>query len=117
MVGGATNPELVELGDDALVQLAREELGAVLGLKAEPSYGKVLRWPRGVPQYTVGHLSRVDLIFRLAAALPNFSLAGNSYRGVGINDCVRNADALCEALCRTPGDEPQRPQVKVAATR
>jgi oxygen-dependent protoporphyrinogen oxidase len=117
LIGGATRPELVDLADDALVQLALEELKAIAQVEAEPTYRKVVKWPKAVPQYTVGHLSRVDRIFRLSNALPEFSLAGNSYRGVGINDCVRNAFELCQALCRTPGDEPQRPQVKVATTR
>jgi oxygen-dependent protoporphyrinogen oxidase len=46
-----------------------------------------------MPQYHVGHLTRVDTIERLAGAIPGLSLAGGAYRGVGIADCVRSGEA------------------------
>ena len=78
---------------------------------------RVQRWARGIPQYNVGHLARQDRILRRAAALPGLHLAGNSFRGIGMNDCIRTAAELTEELCRTPGASPQRPQVKIAKTR
>ena len=117
MAGGARSPELLDLDDGALQSLAREELRAALGIAAEPSYARLQRWERGIPQYNVGHLTRLDRILRRAAALPGLHLAGNSFRGVGMNDCIRTAAELTEELCRTPGAAPQRPQVKIAKTR
>jgi len=119
MVGGATRPDLAALDEDALRALALEELRAALGIPpgTGPSYARVQRWPRGIPQYTVGHLSRLDRILRRAAALPGLHLAGNSFRGVGMNDCIRTASELAEELCWKPSPTAQRPQVKVAKTR
>lgn len=117
MVGGATRPELVDLDDGGLEALAREELKAALEIDAEPGYRRVVRWQKGIPQYNVGHLSRLDRILQRAAALPGFHLAGNSFRGVGMNDCIRVAAQLSAELCRTPGAAPQRPQVKVTSRR
>lgn len=119
MVGGATHPDLAALDEDALRALAREELERALGipLQTEPSYARVQRWARGIPQYNVGHLARLDRILRRAAAVPGLHLAGNCFRGIGMNDCIRTAGELSEELCWQPSAAAQRPQVKIAKTR
>jgi oxygen-dependent protoporphyrinogen oxidase len=86
--------------DDDLVRLARAELGEVLGIAAEPLFVRVDRWPDGMPQYTLGHLDRVRAAEERLAAFPGLSLAGASYRGVGIPDCIRSGEAAAEAAAR-----------------
>jgi oxygen-dependent protoporphyrinogen oxidase len=98
MVGGARQPELVRMDEEALVALAREELKALAGVTASPSFTEVIRWTRGIPQYNVGHLERVAAIDAALKRLPGLHLTGNAYKGVGINDCIRNAFALGDAL-------------------
>jgi oxygen-dependent protoporphyrinogen oxidase len=54
-----------------------------------------------MPQYRVGHLTRVEAIDRVLATLPGLALAGAAYRGVGIADCVHSGEAAAEgALLR-----------------
>lgn len=98
MVGGARHPDRVKLGDPELLTLVREELAATLGIVAEPLYTRIVRWDRGIPQYEVGHLARIERIEQRLATLPGLSLVGNAYRGVGMNDCVREAGRLVERL-------------------
>jgi protoporphyrinogen/coproporphyrinogen III oxidase len=98
MVGGARQPELVKLDEEALVALAREELKELAGVTASPSFTEVIRWTRGIPQYNVGHMERVAAIDAALKRLPGLHLTGNAYKGVGINDCIRNAFALGDAL-------------------
>jgi oxygen-dependent protoporphyrinogen oxidase len=98
MVGGARRPELVKLSEEELVKLACEELKELAGVTASPSFTQVIRWTRGIPQYNVGHLERVASIDAALARLPGLHLAGNAYKGVGINDCIRNAFALGDTL-------------------
>jgi len=98
MVGGARRPELVALGEEELVTLAREELKGLVGLDGAPTFSQVFRWPRAIPQYELGHSKRLERIDQRVAALPGLFLTGNAYRGVGINDCVRNAEALAAQL-------------------
>lgn len=100
MVGGAKRPDLVELDEAALVTLAREELRELTGITAEPSFTEVIPWKRGIPQYNVGHLARLAAIDEGVARLPGLHLLGNAYKGVGITDCIRNANALVDTLTR-----------------
>ena len=41
-----------------------------------------------MPQYVVGHLERLERLDRLLRGVPGLLLAGASYRGVGIPDCI-----------------------------
>jgi protoporphyrinogen/coproporphyrinogen III oxidase len=98
MIGGARRPDLVGLEEEALTQVAQEELRALAGVTAGPDFTEVIRWPRGIPQYNVGHLDRMAAIEAALARLPGLHLAGNAYKGVGLNDCIRHAAALGDAL-------------------
>jgi len=95
-LGGARRPDLVELGDDALLGLARTELREVLGVSAEPLLVRVVRWRRAMPQYHVGHVARVERIEGRVSNVPWLALAGNAYRGVGIPDCIRSGELAAD---------------------
>jgi len=67
-------------------------------LSDPPSFQKIVRWRRGIPQYNVGHLARLRRIDQAASKLPGLALTGNAYRGVGLNDCIRNSAGLAAEL-------------------
>lgn len=87
-LGRAGQQELLGESDDTLVWWAREELAAIHGITAPPALVQVSRWPRGMPQYTLGHAARLERIAERLAHSPGLLLAGASYRGVGIPDCI-----------------------------
>jgi oxygen-dependent protoporphyrinogen oxidase len=97
-VGGPRNPHLVDLPDEALIQLVREELRQVMGVNASPVIARVYRWPNANPQYDVGHLERVDQIEATAADLPGLYFTGSAYRGVGIPDCIQQGQHTAETV-------------------
>jgi len=94
IVGGARNPELVGLGDEDLLRVVADELAWTLGIRAEPSFARIIRWPKAIPQYVVGHGARVKVIEGRVAALGGLHLGGNAYYGIGINDCTAQAAVL-----------------------
>ncbi len=97
-VGGACQPELAELPDDALRTLVSEELAELIGVRGEPLFCEVARWPGAMPQYHVGHLQLVERIEQRASSLGGLELAGNAYRGVGIPQCIHSGQQAAERL-------------------
>lgn len=90
-VGRAGNEAPAALPDDMLVALVRQEINEILGIRTEPTLARVYRWPKALPQYTLGHPERLARITAALADLPGIALTGNSYRGVGLPDCITDA--------------------------
>jgi oxygen-dependent protoporphyrinogen oxidase len=82
--------DLLGRSDEELFGLGRGELSATLGITAAPVLQRLQRWDMGMPQYTVGHVRRMDVITARAAMFPGLFLAGSSYGGVGIPQCVES---------------------------
>jgi len=103
-VGGSRTPETVALDDEALLVVVRRELRDMLGINAAPLWSRIYRWPNGNPQYDVGHSDRLSAIAR---RLPEgLLLAGSSYNGVGISDCIRQGhEAAQQALAHLERSE------------
>jgi len=97
-IGGALAEELAEQDEAALVQLAREELQAILGIAATPILAKAYRWPKANPQYDLGHEERVAEIERSLSNLPGLHLAGAAYHGPGIPDCIQSGRKAAQAI-------------------
>ncbi|MBI2221253.1 MAG: protoporphyrinogen oxidase [Acidobacteria bacterium] len=98
MIGGASDPQILSLSDDELLQTARDDLRRAMNLSVQPVLARVIRHPLGIPQYTVGHLDRLAEIDRRLAAWPGLFLGGNAYRGPSINACIADADRLADAV-------------------
>lgn len=96
MAGGACRPELLALPEAELLQLVREDLRAAMGITAAPCFSRVIRHRQAIPQYTVGHGKRLELLDGRLAQLPGLLLTGNAFKGVGLNDCVASSQATVE---------------------
>jgi protoporphyrinogen/coproporphyrinogen III oxidase len=97
--GGASGEDVLCRDDDALVQLAREELRSLMGVDREPVLSRVFRFVAKSPQMRVGHLATMRVIRdRLSLHAPHVCLAGGGYDGVGIPDCIRQGQEAARAL-------------------
>jgi oxygen-dependent protoporphyrinogen oxidase len=94
MIGGATDPDAVELDDGRLLALARADLGRTMGIRIGPEFVHIVRHRRGIPQHTIGHDVRVAAIETMLRGHPGLFIAGNSYRTPSINACIQAAPAL-----------------------
>lgn len=97
-IGRAGSDAIVEAADNVLIGIARDELRRMHAITAAPQLVRVARWPRAMPQYTMGHVERVARIFSLASAHPGLFVAGASYRGVGIPDCIASGWSAADAV-------------------
>jgi oxygen-dependent protoporphyrinogen oxidase len=92
LVGRVGRESAVDLPDELILRLVREELWEMLGLTAEPVLSRIYRWHQALPQYVLGHLDRLAEIDRELADLPDLFLLGAAYRGVGIPDCIQSGN-------------------------
>jgi oxygen-dependent protoporphyrinogen oxidase len=98
MIGGALDGGVADLDDRDILRTVKADLLATMGLAVEPEFVRIIRHARGIPQYTLGHLTRLQRIDRLLLAHPGIFLAGNSYRGVSINSCIADAGSVADAV-------------------
>jgi oxygen-dependent protoporphyrinogen oxidase len=96
--GGALQPELLQWGEEELIESAKQQLRELLGVNGKPIFTQVVRWENNMPQYHVGHVELVDKIELELSKTPNLEIAGNAYRGVGIPLCIRNAKSAVKRL-------------------
>ncbi len=97
--GGPHTRAMLRMDDADLIATVREELADILGVRATPLFTRIFRWPDGYPQYDVGHLERIVAI---EAALPSgMVVAGSSYRGVGVPDCIHQGELAAAKIVET----------------
>jgi len=89
LLGGRRDSGLIDLSDEELLAVALLDLEHAWGHVPAPAGHHIVRWPKGIPQYEVGHAERMIAI---DAATPDWlRLTGSSYRGVSINGCLAEA--------------------------
>jgi protoporphyrinogen/coproporphyrinogen III oxidase len=86
--------------DVELADLVIDDLRRFMGIDASPKYSAVQRWPASMPQYIVGHKTRLERIRESLLENPNLYLVGNAYDGVGIPDCVRLAETTAKQVAQ-----------------
>lgn len=96
--GRADGPDVLDWTDTEFIARARADLSTTMGLTAEPEYARIFRLPRSMPQYTTGHLDRMAHLDSLVAKWPGLYLAGAAYYGVGVPDCVRQANRVADRI-------------------
>lgn len=92
-IGRYGEEEHLHREDAELVGLSLSDLGEATGLAARPVATEVTRWIGGLPQYPVGHLTRVARIREEVAKLPGLRVCGAAYDGVGIPACIMRRPA------------------------
>lgn len=93
-LGGGRAPELGRLATNELIEMARREFSDLLGTKGEPVLARVRQWPRGLPQYRIGHRALVATLNGISERQPGLFLTGNYFDGISVAACVTHA-------CRT----------------
>jgi oxygen-dependent protoporphyrinogen oxidase len=106
-VGGPRDQEIVKLSDGELEDIALAEYVELLGVRvgARPIFTRVFRWERGMPQYTMGHLDRVEEIEARVGTMRGLALAGGGYRGVGVPNCLESGEKAAAKLLAEWGIE------------
>ncbi|WP_334072758.1 MULTISPECIES: protoporphyrinogen oxidase [Paenibacillus] len=83
------------LSENELLDVALKDVAASLGIHSEPVTHVVTKWLDSMPNYHIRHHELVQsLEQKLSSAYPGVYLAGCSYYGVGIPDCIANGEQI-----------------------
>lgn len=91
MYAGASDTDAMELSDNELLRQIQTDMERTLHISARPSFVNIRRVMRAIPQYTIGHLSRVDHVDTLLKTQPGLFLTGNYLTGYSVSDTILNA--------------------------
>lgn len=98
ILGGGRNPDILEYEDSELIEMTLRDLKAILGIDAKPDFIRIIRQPRAIPQYTIGHQERIKLIENELKNIPGLYLAGNYINGVSVGHCISEATKLTQKI-------------------
>jgi len=98
--GGPNVSSVESLDDNAIAELAQNQLLQLFPDMSAPELAIVQRWPNSLPQYELGHEDKVQQIEQRASMLPGLHLIGNAYRGVGLPDMVHRARTQARAAAQ-----------------
>ncbi|MEJ2052325.1 MAG: protoporphyrinogen oxidase [Calditrichaceae bacterium] len=90
-VGGTRQPENGLLSDAKLEEVVLKDLNDLVGLKGTPDFIKIKKWPRAIPQYTMGYPEIQNMFNDLEQRFSGLYFAGNFRRGIGMGDSVLSA--------------------------
>ncbi|MEW9667986.1 protoporphyrinogen oxidase [Ammoniphilus sp. 3BR4] len=92
---------LQKLSEEDLMQVALKDIKDSLGLTAEPVKYEVTKWHETMPNYHIKHHEIVQsLEKKIEVSYPHILLAGCSYYGVGIPDCIANGEKTAETIVK-----------------
>ncbi len=97
-LGRHREERVLQVDDEALVQVACEDLADAVGLAVRPVDFHVRRWGGALPQYAVGHLDRVRRVREAVARVPGLAVCGAAYDGLGIPACIASAEAAATLI-------------------
>jgi oxygen-dependent protoporphyrinogen oxidase len=95
------NGGLSNLSEDDLRECAIEEMAKKHNIRSESFPHFVKTWHHGAPQYLCGHEKLLSEIENARMRKGGIYLTGASYRGVGIPDCVRQAQEAATEVLRS----------------
>ena len=101
-VGGMRNPELAALGDAELLRTVQDELTQLVGAQGAPVFTHVQRWPRAIPQYTLGYQRFKDVMTAVEAAATGLFIGGNCRDGISLPNCMESGRRLANEVIGRP---------------
>jgi protoporphyrinogen/coproporphyrinogen III oxidase len=98
LAGGVQDPAFSSLSTAEAVAAIHADLARVFGIRGRPVFSFDHLWRQAIPEYQIGHRSRVATALAAVAELGGVHLAGNTFHGVGVNDCVRDARRAAQEI-------------------
>lgn len=100
-VGGGRQPDLVDLGEDALCDLALSEVKKIMQIEGKHVYLRLTRWKKAIPQYELGHLDKIEALGRFEGEHSGLWFCSNFKGGISVGDCVKSARETADRVLQS----------------
>jgi oxygen-dependent protoporphyrinogen oxidase len=97
-IGGATDPQAVELSANEIIAMVHRELAPILSIRNQPTFSNVEIYRQALPQYNLGHTARIANLECESSSLPNLKLVGNYLCGPAIGACIEQAITVVDEI-------------------
>jgi oxygen-dependent protoporphyrinogen oxidase len=99
MIGGTHMANFSNYTNDCFIEIALEALKRHLGVMENPEVVSCFIAEGAIPQYQLGHQDKVKVIMQACADLsPYFTVLGNCFYGVSINDCIAKSQEVARSV-------------------
>lgn len=88
--GGSRNKEMINESDEKILSLVLNDLKDMVDVKGSPSFIKIIRHKKAIPQYNTGHFEKLKRIEKSLLLFPGLHLLGNYLQGISLADCAMN---------------------------
>jgi oxygen-dependent protoporphyrinogen oxidase len=95
-IGGARNPEFVDLNREDLLKLVKKEFEELMKINGDPVYEAERFWEKAIPQYNLGYIEHEKYFDDFEKNNPGLFLSGNYRGGISVGDCIKNAEVVAE---------------------
>lgn len=102
-VGGSRQPELAGKSESELIALVLTELQDLMHVTGEPSFSRVMRWDRAIPQYNLGYGKVIEAIEAFEKRYEGVYFCANYRGGIAVGDCVMSGKETADAVLQHMG--------------
>ena len=96
-IGGALDPDAIDLADDDLIDIAVRDLSKILSITGAPELSRVYRWRQAGAQHDPGQPQRMMSIQRRLLNHDTLFVTGSGFRVTGVPDCISDGRRMAIA--------------------
>ena len=97
-IGGERHPDLATLPPDELVDLTRQDLCVLFGVRGRPTFRHCAFYPKAIPQYNVGYGRHRAAMTAIEASVPGLFFAGHYRDGISLGDSIVSGCNIAERV-------------------
>ncbi len=112
LIGGRRHPERVFLDNSELSRRAFDDVKEILNINAHPVYTTVLRSGGGIPQLERNYPALLKWREEFKKKQRGVQICGFGWDGIGLNDMMKHATKVADAILSGPAGGRNEPEVK-----
>ena len=97
-IGGSRQPELVNLNDEKILHIIKNDLTKIFNIDVKPLFMDKKTWKKSIPQYNLGYDNFINCIKDFELKNSGFHFTGNFLNGISLQDNMINALSISNEI-------------------